>query len=137
MGAAYLSIIVLTVYYFLAFQPRRNPYLPRHIFSTPVDDIAGDSTPVVQHQTSTGEPSTQGGAILRTTEADRDYATPSGEVVEEGHWVVNPIDAFILENKVALRLLPRPKSHSETDELHMKVEKAFRKVGGIRCSLAR
>jgi hypothetical protein len=129
MGTAYLTIIVLTAYYFLAFQPHTDPYLPRHVLPTPTDGIDDNHFPLRQQQDPRVEPTSDDGVptyITTNNQVSSVFPTETGDTGEE--WTANPIDVFILENKLSRWLLPRTKLCSETTNLHIKVERAFRRV---------
>jgi len=123
MGTAYLAIIVLTGYYFLAFDPRKNPY-----DTTSTKERASNSATHPDNATSSSSP-----ADNADHTADLEDTVPASKSAPSRHkkrseWAPNPVDQFFLENRFALWLLPRRETSSESYQLYSEVEKTFNKV---------
>lgn len=131
MGAAYLAILVLTVYYFLAFEPRQNPFVSsQNVSQESTERATDDIIPLIQRN-SISMSDCHDGSRPDTARVSQEVTNLIEEDTrpEEDGWTANSIDVFVLENRLACWLFSRPMAPVHKDKLQVKVERGFRKVG--------
>lgn len=127
MGTAYLSILVLTGYYFLAFQPDKNPFSSNRTTTTTPNSRGGISHDAVGASSTAVD--IEDTALLTQTSRLNDSTTGrSSRSRHDDNWAPNPIDKALLDSKVIGWLFPVRKKIAVEGHLRDKIEEAFNSV---------
>ncbi|KAH6687223.1 hypothetical protein F5X68DRAFT_239739 [Plectosphaerella plurivora] len=98
LGTAYLSILVLAVYYFRVFEPTKNPYQEQPQPSSSSISIQSTNTNEAsqQHESQTLPSNRDDLSQQQEGSPSEDQLDPSAQT--EADWAPNPIDIWFLEN---------------------------------------